>query len=137
MGGDTDNPHSPGDAKAKIRRLNDHLRTSGAGGRIVMTAGIDQLSIVAIALILSAVAQFDDFNADNDPHGEHDCASLCVAGHDVIWKIDYYDLDLQYHSPNPADPKVTRPRDDDHAGGRILGRELTIAPAVGRAESAL
>ena len=88
--------------------MNDLLRTSGAGGRILTTAGIDQLSIGEIALIIAAVARFDDFNEDNDPHGEHDCASLRAAGHDVIWKVDYYDLDLQYHSPNPADPSVTR-----------------------------
>ena len=108
MPGDTLNAEPTGDAKAEIRRLNDLLRTSGAGGRIVTTAGIDQLSIGEIALIVSAVARFNDFNENNDPHGEHDCASLRAAGHDVIWKIDYFDLDLHHHSPNPADPSVTR-----------------------------
>jgi Protein of unknown function (DUF3768) len=108
MSGDTDNPDAPGDAKSEIRRLNDLLRTSGAGGRIVTTAGIDQLSIGEIALILSAVARFNDFNADNDPHGEHDCALVRAAGHDVIFKIDYFNTELRYHSPNPADPTVTR-----------------------------
>ena len=104
----TDKGEKAGDAKAEIRRLNDLLRTSGAGGRIVTTAGVDQLSIGEIALIVSAVARFDDFNKDNDPHGEHDCASLRAAGHAVIWKIDYHVVDLQHHSPNPADPSVTR-----------------------------
>src|SRR5882672_10072012 len=95
-------------ATAKIRRLNDLLRTTGAGGRILTTMGIDQLSMGEFAAILAAVARFDDFNEDNDPHGEHDCATLRVAGHEVIWKIDTYDLDLQYHSPEPANPEVTR-----------------------------
>ena len=28
---------------------------------------------------------------------------------DTDWKIDYYDNDLQFHSPDPADPgKTTR-----------------------------
>jgi hypothetical protein len=25
----------------------------------------------------------------------------------LLWKIDYYDIDLQYTSPNLADPAVT------------------------------
>jgi len=58
-------------------------------------------------MILAAIVGFDAFTDDNDPHGEHDCASLEVAGHDVIWKIDYFDLTLSMHSPNPGDPKVT------------------------------
>ena len=57
MPSDTHKGEPAGDAKAEIRRLNDLLRTSGAGGRIVTTAGIDQLSIGEIALIISAVAR--------------------------------------------------------------------------------
>ena len=95
-------------ATAEIRRLNDRLRVSGAGGRIMVTAGIDALPPDTFAMILAAIVSFDAFNADNDPHGEHDCASLHVAGYDVIWKVDYFDLALSMHSPDPADPKVTR-----------------------------
>jgi hypothetical protein len=25
----------------------------------------------------------------------------------VLWKIDYYDRSRRYHSPDPADPKLT------------------------------
>ena len=53
IGGDTRNPYAPCDAKAEIRRLNDFLRTSAAGGRIVTTAGIAALPSGEIALILS------------------------------------------------------------------------------------
>jgi hypothetical protein len=60
-----------------------------------------------IAGILGAVAAFDAFSPDNDPHGEHDCACLTVEGHEVIWKVNYYDLGLNWHSPDPADPAVT------------------------------
>ncbi|HEY5138130.1 MAG TPA: DUF3768 domain-containing protein, partial [Methylococcales bacterium] len=51
---------------------------------------------------------FEDFNQGNDPHGEHDFGSFVESGVKYFWKIDYYDLARDYHSPNPADPAVTR-----------------------------
>jgi len=94
-------------ATLKIRRLNDLLRTTGDGGHVVVTVGIAALPPEEIAAIVNAVAAFDDFTPDNDPHGEHDCASLEAGGHSLIWKIDTYDLSLTRHSPDPADPTVT------------------------------
>src|SRR3954468_20514547 len=91
----------------KIRELNDALRTSGRGGRVVMTAGIAALAPDEIATIVRAVATFDAFTSDNDFYGEHDCASLTVEGRQVIWKIDSYDRALICHSPDPTDPAVT------------------------------
>ncbi len=32
---------------------------------------------------------------------------IVVNGEELLFKIDYYDLDLTYHSPDPADPSVT------------------------------
>jgi hypothetical protein len=72
-----------------------------------MTAGVAALPREQVASILRAVATFDAFNADNDPHGEHDCACLTVEGYQIIWKIDYYDPGLNWHSPDAADPAVT------------------------------
>jgi hypothetical protein len=31
-----------------------------------------------------------------------------VGGNVVFFKIDYFDLDLSNHSPDPSDPAVTR-----------------------------
>lgn len=91
----------------KIRALNDALRVSGRGGRVVITAGIAALPPDQIAMILTAVAMFDEFDESNDPQGEHDCASLTAAGEGVIWRIDYYDATLTAHSADPADPIAT------------------------------
>ena len=81
----------------QIRTLNDRLRTSGRGGMVMVTPGIIALGPGARA-ILEAVETF---------WGEHDCASLEVNGHRVIWKVDCYDRSRQFHSPDPTDPKVT------------------------------
>jgi len=92
---------------ARIRELNDQLRCKAAGGRVVITRGIEALGADAVLQVLAAVALFDNFTEDNDPWGEHDCAILTVSDQRVLFKIDYYDLDLQYHSPDASDPAVT------------------------------
>ena len=58
-------------------------------------------------LILTAVREFGVFTPDNDPHGEHDFGAVEVAGHRCFWKIDYYDLALEFGSEHPEDPAVT------------------------------
>jgi len=93
--------------QAKIRELNDHLRLHAHGGVWRVTAGIAGLPPETTRQVLKAVASFSDFNADNDPWGEHDCAVMEVAGERIIWKIDYYDRSQTYLSPDPANPKLT------------------------------
>lgn len=92
----------------RIRQLNDRLRRTGSGGRIVLTAGVATRHQAVIAAIVAAVARFDAFTADNDPHGEHDCAMLEVGHDSILWKIDCYDPSLSFASADPADPAVTR-----------------------------
>lgn len=90
-----------------IRKLNDRLRCQHAGGQVVVTAGIDALGPENVLHIVREIAAFDAFTPDNDPHGEHDCATQTIDGHRIIWKIDYYDASLTFASPDPADPAVT------------------------------
>jgi hypothetical protein len=92
---------------ARIRELNDQLRCNGTGGRVVITRGIQALGTDGVRQVLTTVAQFDDFTEDNDPWGEHDCALLTVGGRRIIFKVDYFDRDLAYHSPDASDPAVT------------------------------
>ncbi|MEP3035980.1 MAG: DUF3768 domain-containing protein [Pseudoruegeria sp.] len=91
-----------------IRRLNDKMRTGqSTDGHIVITSGVQALGEDAIAKVRIAVAQFNRFNENNDPHGEHDFGAFdCDAQH-FFWKIDYYDKDLMFGSPDASDPNCT------------------------------
>jgi hypothetical protein len=91
---------------ARIRELNDWLRVARAGGRVFITQGICRLAD-ALVTIVESVAAFDSFAPANDPYCEHDVGSLTALGHRVMWRIDYYDRQLQRGSPGPADSGVT------------------------------
>ena len=94
-------------ATDRIRMLNDELRRNIWRGGAVMTPGIAALGQEAVQRLIQTIATFDDFCKANDPHGEHDFGSFEFDGTPVMFKIDYYDRDLQFHSPDPADPAVT------------------------------
>jgi hypothetical protein len=87
--------------------LNDELRQNLLGGGAVMTPGIAALGADAVARLVQTIATFDDFCNANDPYDEHDFGMFDFDGVPVMFKIDYYDKDMQFHSPNPADPSVT------------------------------
>lgn len=94
--------------RQRIQVLNDWLRMHGTGGRVVMTSGISALDDNTRSKVVSAIRAFDALAEDNDPYGEHDCAVLEVDGLTIMFKIDYYDLSLSAHSPDPADPSLTK-----------------------------
>ena len=92
---------------AEIRRLNDALRTTFQGGKIMMTAGVRELGDQLTAQALMRMRQFDGFNADNDPHGEHDFGAFEADGNQFFFKIDYYDLRIEGGSEDASDPAQT------------------------------
>jgi hypothetical protein len=92
----------------RVRLLNDLLRCHRLGGQVVVTTGVQALGPGFIDRLCEAVARFDAFTTDNDPYGEHDFGSVQAGGYTVFFKIDAYDLDLCCHSPDSADPSVTR-----------------------------
>jgi hypothetical protein len=93
---------------SKIAALNDAFRLSGGhGGRVLFTAGVSALGVEFSHLALGLVRLFDKFDATNDPHSEHDFGGIELKGRKLFWKIDYYDLTLEYGSDDPADPAVT------------------------------
>jgi uncharacterized protein DUF3768 len=88
--------------RAKIRELNDAFRTTMSGGRVMLTAGVDALSSDVKAMVIRRVATFSDFNADNDPHQEHDFSSFTLASRKFFWKIDAYDKAMEFGSEDPT-----------------------------------
>ena len=91
-----------------IRTLNDQLRTTLTGGRVVMTQGVNALADDTLSKVLRTVNTFDEFTPDNDPYGTHEFGMFEVDNARVMFKIDAYDENLEYGSPDPADPEVTR-----------------------------
>jgi len=55
-----------------------------------------------------ALAAFDEFDEDSDPHGEHDFGVVEIAGLEIMFKIDCYDETLNYLSSDPSNPNVTK-----------------------------
>ena len=90
-----------------IRLLNDSFRRTFHGGRVCTTNGITLLPEDTKIRILDRVRSFEDFNEDNDPHGEHDFGSFSIDGMTIFFKIDYYDQCCQAGSEDPSDPEKT------------------------------
>jgi hypothetical protein len=99
-----------------IARLNDQLRQTGIGGSIVITDALRNVTGFDASVLAAALASYDAFDADNDPHGERDFGDLTLFGEDLLFKVDYYNKDLTFGSDDPANPDVTQ-------------RLLTVMPA--------
>ena len=100
--------HNVDETTQSIAPLNDQARTTLTNCKLIITRGIDFLGNDAVDRILDLVMRFDDFSERNDPFGEHDFGAIEYEGNTVFWKIDYFDLDLMNHSPDPSDTHVTR-----------------------------
>ncbi|MEM6342661.1 MAG: DUF3768 domain-containing protein [Bacteroidota bacterium] len=98
------------DRQRKIAELNDDYRLHRplSGGKLVITRGVLSLGYKDAIQISEYVRTFDNFTKDNDPYGEHDFGSFIHKGQQIFWKIDYYDLNFEYGSEDPADETKTR-----------------------------
>lgn len=90
-----------------IRQLNDYLRMTFSGGRVVMTQGVQALSMDVTSKVIDTIRAFDSFTEDNDPYGTHEFGMFDIDSQKLMFKIDYYDKNLEYGSPDPSDPDVT------------------------------
>src|ERR1700688_3165094 len=95
------------DRTRRIRMLNDNFRSTFVGGRVVMTQGVDALPLDTKARVILAVQSFSNFTKDNDPHGERDFGSFQIECETYFFKLDYYSLDMEGGSEDPADQNVT------------------------------
>ena len=96
------------DQVRKIAILNDAFRTTFLSGTVCVTAGLHLLGDEFVKAALLAVREFQSFNEDNDPHGEHDFGALDVEDKKLFWKIDYYDLAMTAGAEDPATASTTR-----------------------------
>ena len=103
----TDHCRFPNPRTNCIRTLNDAFRTSLTGGSVMVTRAVAALGTEIQREILAALRGYDEFDAGNDPYGEHDFGMITAQGREILFKIDYYDQDLVRHSPDPSDPAVT------------------------------
>ena len=79
----------------RIADLNDKFRKSLlTGGRTYMTVGVNLKGPEFVAKAFAKVIAFNDFNADNEPHRDHDFGSYELKGEKLFWKIDSYEGEL-------------------------------------------
>jgi len=95
------------DRRRRIRDLNDGLRRYARAGVICVTSGVQALGQAGVEAALLGARDFDAFTPDNDPYDERDFGTFKAAGERLLWKIDYYDRDRRFGSPDPANPALT------------------------------
>lgn len=89
----------------RVRELNDQFRKTMTGGRVLITCGISAREDVAE--IIERVRTFDQFDAGNDPHLEHDFGAFHMSDtQQIFFKIDYYNRDCSGGSPDPSRPEL-------------------------------
>jgi len=89
-----------------IRALNDLARTTFTGCLIVATPTFEKLPLTTKTHVLNSVREFKDFDEMRDT--EHRYGVIDYQGTEFFFHMAYYDLTLQVHSPDPANPRITR-----------------------------
>jgi hypothetical protein len=74
----------------------------------MLTAGLVAVFDKDVAAVVERVRAFDDFTEDNDPYSEHDFGSFEYQGQTINFKIDYYALDMEHGSEDPANAAITK-----------------------------
>lgn len=99
----------------QIARLNDRCRQGlDPNARIVVTRtclarlagdGAAIREVVAQAELLAAVRRYS-FKPGDGP--ERDFGAFDLQGQRILFKIDYFDIDLEFGSEDPADASITQ-----------------------------
>ena len=91
----------------KIAEQNDKFRKTFQGGKVLLTCGVSALPLMQQQEIMQKVRAFNNFTEDNDPYGEHDFVFCEYRGQQIFWKIDMYDFNFEFNSPQPDDETQT------------------------------
>ena len=94
--------------KNSVAADNDLLRSTMIRTprlKVLMTQGVH--TSPHREAIITAVREYNDFNPDNDPYGEHDFGKFIVEGVPYFFKFDYYDAEYKYGS-DPKEGPVNR-----------------------------
>lgn len=95
---------------ARVRELNDNFRRdifNPSLGELFLTAGVGALKDGDRFALIQEVQCFEDFDEGNDPYGEHDFGRIDFKGEKYFFKIDYYDRNKEFHSPDKSNPDLT------------------------------
>ena len=90
-----------------IRELNDALRIKGEGGQIFMTRGVKEKGQAFVDTAIAALRTYEDFTPENDPYEDHDFGRIEFDDEPLLWKIDYYDQNMEFGSDDPSNPEKT------------------------------
>jgi hypothetical protein len=77
-------------------------------GEIVMTEGIAAQSPEFKAEVFKRVMEYDKFDEEADLHDWHEMGVIEVAGEKVWFKIDLYDLNMEFGTEDPSNLDKTR-----------------------------
>ncbi len=95
----------------KIKVLNDNFRTNlfrrQPHNHLMLSRYVSVQDHETITNILKMVKDFNNFNEDNDPYGEHDFGKIDYHGETYFFKIDYYASDMRHGSEDPANENIT------------------------------
>lgn len=95
-----------------IARMNDCFRDLSildeSVGKWVLTLGINAKGEAFALACIQAIREYNDFNEDNDPYGDHSFGTVIVEDTPVWWKIDLYDRSYRFGAENPTDLSNTR-----------------------------
>ena len=92
---------------SEIALQNDNFRKHLSQGTLVLTQGIRSNTPEDLKEIITKVRTFDTFDENNDPYGERDFGAFDYKGKRIFWKIDYYDREFLYLSPDVSNPRLT------------------------------
>ncbi len=91
----------------EIALQNDNFRKNLSQGTLVLTQGIRSNTPEDLKEIITKVRTFDSFDENNDPYNEHDFGAFDYKGKRIFWKIDNYDREFLYLSPDVSNPRLT------------------------------